>query len=249
MLSQSGGSDPAAAAASEPQTPLDRWMAGPHSDAFVVADDGTNSTCARCHDPINYVPTMDDMPASCNVCKFKVEPPPPFTDRPDAHHVDCKVCHRVDSAGTVLAGVTWLEVAAIEQYAEVSSVSQLCLYCHSGSGEEGHVDIHVAGAHAELACTDCHDEHSMAASCAGSGCHETLEEVPGHDAAHAAVNCVACHDASGMSVGPDEAAGGTWVTFAGPDGSAVPWVSHALDRAVACDRCHYDGNPWGLSVQ
>lgn len=246
MLSQSQGRDQADAP--ELETPLDRWAAGPHSDTYVVDDDGTNSTCARCHDPINFIPTMDDLPASCNVCKFKIDPPPPFIAETEAQHVDCKMCHRVDSSGTVLAGVSWLEVPALEQYADVESISQLCQNCHTGSELDDHADIYVTGAHAEMGCTECHDEHSMAASCAGSGCHEALEDVPGHDDAHASVNCVACHDASGMAVGPDET-GGDWITFADPDGNRRPWISHELQREVACDRCHYDGNPWELSVQ
>lgn len=244
MLSQSGGDDQEAA--SELETPLDRWAAGAHSDTYVVDNDGTNSTCARCHDPLNYIPTMDDLPASCNVCKFKIEPPPPFIAETEAQHVDCKMCHRVDSSGTVLAGVSWLEVPAIEQYADIESINQLCKNCHTGANLDDHADIDVSGVHAEMECTQCHNEHSMAASCVD--CHDPLEDVPGHDDAHASVACVACHDASDMAVGPDDT-GGDWLTFAEPDGNRIPWNSHALQREVACDRCHYDGNPWGLSVQ
>lgn len=244
MLSQSGNDDEVAA--SELETPLDWWAAGSHSDTYVVDVDGTNSTCARCHDPLNYIPTMDDLPASCNVCKFKIDPPPPFIAETEAQHVDCKICHRVDSSGTVLAGVSWLEVPAIEQYADVASINRLCENCHTGSNLDDHADISVAGVHAEMECTQCHNEHSMTASCVD--CHDTLEDVPGHDDAHASVSCVACHDAGDMAVGPDDT-GGDWITFADPDGNRIPWISHALQREVACDRCHYDSNPWELSVQ
>lgn len=226
-----------------PDAPLDRWAIGPHSDSYVVSTEGTNDTCNRCHDPINYVPSMEDMPASCSMCKFEVEPPPPLVEEVNAHMVDCKVCHRVDSSGTVLAGVQWLEVAAIEQYADVSSVNQLCEYCHTGAGVEGHADIHLDGAHADLACNDCHDEHAMTASCTSSGCHETLEEHDGHDADHANVHCAACHDTSGMEVGPDEARGGQWVTFAGEGDDAFAHVSHSLGAEVDCDRCHVEVLP------
>jgi len=225
-------------------TPIERWVAGPHADTFVVAADGTNSTCARCHDPLNYVPTMDDMPASCSVCKFKVEPPPPFTAQTDAHHIDCKVCHKVDSGGTVLAGLSWLEVPAIEQYADVSTVSQLCQNCHTGADAEGHADIRVTGAHETLACNDCHDPHSMQASCTSSGCHESIEQIPGHDTDHANVHCVACHDTTGMESNPVEARGGQWVTFAtGEDGTSFPFVSHELGAGSNCDRCHVEVLP------
>jgi len=239
-----GANEKTDTAAAIPDTPLDKWLAGPHADTYVVAEDGTNSTCNRCHDPINYVPSMADMPASCTVCKFEVKPPPPLIEQANAHSVDCKVCHRVDRSGTVLADVMWLEVAAIEQYADVSSVNQLCQYCHSGAGVQGHADIQLGGAHADLTCTDCHDAHMMTASCGASGCHETLAETPGHDADHANVHCVACHDAGGMDVGPDESRGGQWVTFAGGDAEdPFPHLSHMLAREVACDRCHAEALP------
>jgi len=229
-----------------PDTPLDKWLAGQHADTYVVAADGTNSTCNQCHDPINYIPSMDDMPASCTVCKFEVKPPPPLIEPANAHSVDCKVCHQVDRNGTVQADVRWLEVAAIEQYAKVSSTNQLCQNCHTGAEVEAHADIIVSGAHADadLTCTDCHDSHALTASCGASGCHETLEETPGHDADHAKVHCVACHDASGMSVGPDDARDGQWVTFAGGEGEEpFPHLSHALAREVNCDRCHGEALP------
>ncbi|NLE50211.1 MAG: hypothetical protein GX613_02285 [Chloroflexi bacterium] len=223
-----------------PDDPLERWAIGPHASTYVVSAEGTNDTCNRCHDPINYVPSMEDMPASCSMCKFEVEPPPPLIEEANAHMVDCKVCHRVDKSGTVLAGNQWLEVAAIEQYAEVESVNQLCQYCHTGAGVEGHADILLDGAHADLACNDCHDEHAMTATCTSSGCHESLEEHPGHDTDHATVHCVACHDTSGMEVGPDEARGGQWVTLAGEGDDAFPHLSHALSADVSCERCHVE---------
>lgn len=227
-----------------PDNPLDRWVAGPHSNTYVVSAEGTNDKCNQCHDPINYIPSMDDMPASCTVCKFKVDPPPPLVEAANAHQVDCKVCHRVDSSGTVLAAVSWLEVAAIEQYADVSSVNQLCQYCHTGAEAEGHADIHLMGAHADMACNDCHDPHSMQASCTSSGCHDSLEEIPGHDTDHANVHCVACHDTTGMEVGPDEARGGLWVTFASSEGGeSFPHLSHALGRESDCGRCHVEVLP------
>ncbi len=231
-----------------PDAPLDRWLAGQHADTYVVAADGTNSTCNQCHDPLNYIPSMDDMPASCTVCKFEVKPPPPLIEPANAHSVDCKVCHQVDRNGIVQADVRWLEAPAIEQYAKVSSNSQLCQNCHSGAETEGHADVVVSGAHADagLECTDCHDSHALTASCGASGCHETLKETPGHDTDHAIVHCVACHDSSEMAVGADEARDGLWVTFAGGEGQELfPYLSHALTSEVSCNRsgCHVEVLP------
>ena len=61
---------------------------------------------------------------------------------------------------------------------------------------------------------------------------------------------MACHDASGAEVGPspDEAMGGMWTTVLNsigrtgePTSEAI--ISHSVQWAVACDRCHYAENP------
>jgi hypothetical protein len=94
-------------------------------------------------------------------------------------------------------------------------------------------------------CTDCHDPHSTAASCAN--CHKTLSTAAGHDAAHKNVACTACHDASGLKSAPN--ANGQWVSFrttisaSSGRASESAIVSHALQKAVDCTRCHYNNNP------
>jgi hypothetical protein len=70
------------------------------------------------------------------------------------------------------------------------------------------------------------------------------------------VTCMACHDALGLDVGPhpDEEMGGIWVTQETTPGrgDAPPTitvlVSHSPQKDVACDRCHYEGNPAELTV-
>jgi hypothetical protein len=121
-------------------------------------------------------------------------------------HIPCKVCHQVKK-DEVQAEFAWLEIAAIEEYAEVASSTELCLKCH---GE----------------------------------CHEVLASIPGHDEDHQAVSCMACHDADGLPVGPDEQEG-IWVTSL--EQAGAPYTSHNVQLEAPCDRCHYPGNPWGLS--
>lgn len=212
------------------------WQASPHADTFVLADDGTNSTCARCHAPVNWIPTMDDMPESCASCKFEVQPPPPVIAEADWDAVQCNVCHQV-KRDTVDPQVVWLEIAAIEQYASVTSNSELCLKCHETGELPGHVRIIRDGVHRDMLCTDCHDAHSTAASCGTSDCHPAATPVAGHDDAHQAVGCLACHDAAGLQVGPGDT--GQWTT--------LEYASHSLQTAVDCQRCHYTANPWGLA--
>jgi len=212
------------------------WQTSPHADTYVMADDGTNSACARCHAPVNWVPAMDELPASCLVCKFEVQPPPPVIDRVDWGNVRCNVCHQIKD-DVVQPEIAWLEVAALEQYAKVDSASELCLKCHATADVPGHKTIVHAGVHQDLDCTACHDAHTTAASCGTADCHPAAGPIPGHDEAHQTVACLACHDASGLAVGPDQS--GVWTT--------MDYASHSLQTTVDCQRCHYAGNPWGLA--
>jgi hypothetical protein len=231
------------------------WTFGPHAETFVVTDAGKNSTCARCHSPVNWVPTMEDMPESCTTCKFTVEPPPPYIAPENWDGLQCNVCHQADRRGNLQfePRFAWLEIAAIRQYAAVESASELCQKCHAGILLEGHKpSVLLEGVHADKVCTECHDSHSAAASCAA--CHEeTLAglDVPGHDADHRNVTCAACHDAAGLEVGPDEQ--GLWRTYSAVDAAGealrLAVTSHNLQRQAACDRCHFNGNPWGLEVE
>lgn len=255
QASESGAAQPDTAPA-EKETPEQieaKWKAGPHAQTYVLDSTGKNSSCARCHAPVNWIPTMDDMPESCYACKFEVKPAPPLIEESSWTHVECKICHEVKKK-EVQAGVSWLEIAQIEQYAAVASVTELCLKCHVPVDVVGHAGVSNAGAHSEMVCSDCHDAHSMTASCSDSGCHEALEVtgvvIPGHDTDHANVSCSACHDASGLEIGPDEA--GSWATFHPASTEGIidqrAYTSHNTVREAPCERCHFADNPWGLNL-
>jgi hypothetical protein len=225
------------------------WQTSLHAQTFVVGEDGSNSSCARCHAPVNWVPTMDDMPESCLACKFEVKPPPPLIPEEEWEHVPCKVCHQVKK-DEVQDEYAWLEIAAIEEYADVASTSELCLKCHAGVDLPDHEPIQVSEEHADTTCTECHDAHATTATCSSSDCHEDLEPIPGHDEDHQMVSCVACHDADNLQVGPNEEEG-FWVTFmsVSSDGeeTITPYTSHNMQVEAPCDRCHFPDNAWGLS--
>jgi len=235
----------------DPEAITQSWQGGAHASTFVTTEEGTNSTCARCHSPVNWIPTMDDIPESCLTCKFTVEPPPPLIPENEWADIPCMVCHRVDKKGVVEAEYAWLEIAQIEEYADVDSADALCGKCHGGVDLPGHQAIVVGGVHAEFLCTECHNAHDTLAGCTTGGCHDGLEEasIAGHTGAHQLVSCVACHDASGMEVGPSEQAG-QWTTLlpASEAGMGDPgFVSHNIQLAASCDRCHFADNPWDLS--
>lgn len=247
------GSPTGAPQVTEPPTEIDPaliqvlWEASPHANTYVLDEAGTNSTCARCHAPLDYVPSMDDMPASCAACKFEVDDPPPTLAETDWESIPCNICHRVKK-GVVDPEYTWLSVPPIDEYADVESTTELCLNCHIQVDIPGHETPDLANAHADFTCTLCHDAHSTTAiSCASGDCHadttNSSTAIPGHDEAHLAVPCWVCHDAAGLAAGLDE--NENWVTLM--DVASTPYVSHNIIKETLCERCHFLNNPWNLS--
>ena len=80
---------------------------------------------------INWMPTLDDIPESCQACKFELPVPPTFIQESDWLHVSCIMCHQVDKKGIVQAEVEWLEIPVLEEYVSVETHSELCLKCHN----------------------------------------------------------------------------------------------------------------------
>ncbi len=232
------------------------WESGKHANTFVADERGENNACARCHSPWNWVPTDPaDMPSTCANCKFSVPTPKPVAVA-DWKCIECSVCHRVEN-GVVTAPVAWLNtlVAQYETtsdpYEAVKTNAELCEKCHNGP----YGVTLGSDAHSGYDCTQCHDPHSLEASCAVPGCHAdvlgTGNRTVGHDAAHANVTCGACHDASGLAVGPSEDTK-MWLTFRAAESAeggagGDPYVSHDVRREVDCARCHYPNNPWQLT--
>ncbi|MEE9599032.1 MAG: hypothetical protein V3V66_01080, partial [Anaerolineales bacterium] len=70
-----------------------QWETSAHANAYVVDSEGKNNSCAQCHAPMNWMPTIDDIPESCLACKFELETPPPFISEDEWFHIPCLVCH------------------------------------------------------------------------------------------------------------------------------------------------------------
>jgi hypothetical protein len=239
------------------------WQSSPHADAFVLDDEGNNNTCARCHAPVNWLPSMDDLPESCYACKFELEDPPPYISEDAWVDIPCMVCHEKDKKDVIQPEFTWLEIAQLEEYTSVSTPTELCQKCHIPINVPEHGTVQVGGAHDAYECTECHDAHNTVASCGDAGCHEDVIEpavsIPGHDENHEKVSCVACHDGTALEVGLSEGMG-NWITFvpwaytivisegeSKEETGTVAFTSHNLVLEASCERCHYSGNPWGLS--
>jgi len=239
----------------DPAVIQQKWEHSAHASTFVEGTDGNNNTCARCHAPANWFPSIDDMPESCFVCKFEVSDPPPYIAENEWENISCNICHKLDKKDNVEPGYIYLEVAAIEEYSEVATTTELCQKCHTAVDLPDHNIAELAGAHSDYACTECHDSHGAAAlSCGSVGCHDDVIDpavpIAGHDQDHQTVSCGACHDAAGMQVAFIEELG-AWTTIVPgsteTDQDVMALTSHNIVKEASCDRCHFENNPWDLS--
>jgi hypothetical protein len=240
-----------------------QWETSAHANAYVVDSEGKNNSCAQCHAPMNWMPTIDDIPESCLACKFELETPPPFISENEWFHIPCLVCHEENKKEIIQPEITWLEIPALEEYVSVETPTELCLKCHDTDDVAEHGMVIVGGDHKDMQCTECHLPHSTEVSCISGDCHPDVftaaDAVPGHDEAHMNVSCAACHDSAGWEVGPDEESG-NWTTYSpwsheikiGEADSiietgVIPFTSHEIVLEASCDRCHFTQNQWGLT--
>jgi hypothetical protein len=198
----------------------------------------------------------------------------PFIPEEEWVGIPCETCHRMEN-GVVTQGIAWLNPISME-YVDVKTSNELCEKCHVttvGTGNPvrsavSHEIVLGGPAHLNYAgfideqkpptyCSDCHDPHTQQPKQC-QDCHEidTAAHAGGKYPAMASVlTCMACHDSSEAEVGPnpDEAAGGMWTTLLTTVGrtgqpSTTAIISHSIQYEVACDRCHFEGNPWELTV-
>jgi len=144
---------------------------------------------------------------------------------------NCRDCH----------GVSLSQIArVIPEHAEVNSNDD-CEACHPAAWGGHNMMVRQAG---NDDCMSCHG-YLM-------GSPTLTNAQVAHSEFHKMVTCIACHDASGLDVQPDEETGFWWPyrTLNIPVGSVEePYQSHQLSRSVRCDRCHFEANPWSLSLR
>lgn len=210
--------------------------------------------------------------------ELRISPTMNFVDEVDWKGITCVNCHEVDENGVASETIAWLNPITME-YEPIASSNELCGKCHAntsgvkftgGRGVTHAIDL-GGSAHLEYAgawpqsdrpdsCSDCHDPHSGAAKQCVE-CHTDIEASTTHmgglnSVMLAKVSCMACHDASGMDVGPhpDEAMGGVFTTIltstSRSGATTTSYVhSHSIQWTVSCDRCHFEGNTWELTVR
>lgn len=234
------------------------WQSGPHAAGYDLGK-GPNTYCARCHSPRNWDPAASvDPPPNCVSCKFPSDAQPrlaksnPLIPESEWKGVGCDACHKVDQ-NSLETEISWLDNRT-GFHETLASPTELCERCHKDTETLRHSRALSGEIHQGYACTDCHEPHSLQASCASADCHASVspETCPGFDADHQSVSCTACHDASGAEVGPLED-GSRWVTFRTVEvlgrGQRKDFQSHHIQLQVDCARCHFPSNPWELADQ
>jgi hypothetical protein len=251
------------------------WEESPHNTYDLYH--GPNTWCARCHSPQNWDPEATiGRPPNCFSCKFPTDDEVRISDGNDLipeeewKAVNCENCHVLEN--DIVTEVAWLDPLDME-YEEVKTTNEICEKCHAtttgssfGSavdhkitvGGSAHLDssgLPISGEKPPQYCTDCHDPHSTEPK-ACIDCHE-IDEKEHAKGKYAAmkdtVTCMACHDASGAEVGPhpDEDID-FWTTQLTEQGRSGPTteaiVSHSIVYEVECTRCHFEDNPWELTV-
>lgn len=89
---------------------VETWLGSTHADTYVLSSGGTNNACARCHSPINWLPTdKADLPATCQNCvvPFELSEPDQPVAEADWKSVECDICHvivKIGDSGTATGG-------------------------------------------------------------------------------------------------------------------------------------------------
>jgi hypothetical protein len=217
-------------------------------------------------------------PPACFSCKFPTDeevrdaPGNPYVPEEEWFAIPCETCHMVDENGIASEEIAWLNPVSME-YVSVSTPTELCEKCHVtttgnafGSAVDhkitlgGSAHLNYGGFLGEVTppqyCTDCHDPHSQEPLMC-EDCHAdvlTLDtHIKGMSFHLEKITCMACHDATGLDVGPHPSEeGGMWVTQQTTMGRGGPSTDYVLSHSpvfeVACDRCHFEENPWELTV-
>jgi len=176
------------------------WESGPHADTYDL-EKGPNTYCAKCHSPTNWdIAAKIDPPPNCVSCKFASESEPriaqgnPLVPESEWNDIGCEVCHVVTD-GMAEAGIGWLNPTT-GYHETVANATELCEKCHLDNQTLRHKIDLGESAHADFDCVQCHDPHSLRASC--TDCHSNITMSTttvsiNHPSAKSDDECRSCH--------------------------------------------------------
>jgi hypothetical protein len=140
--------------------------------------------------------------------------------------VNCDACHQLQN-GIATENIFWRNQET-GGYESVGDTADLCQKCHTNydAGQ---------GAHAELTCLDCHDQHGITASC--FTCHKQIKQ---------AIIEVPATPVDGHPSGTDAFCEGSGCHSVVTQVAQMPPSNHgSVHTNVACTACHDGG---GLTV-
>jgi hypothetical protein len=227
------------------------WESGPHADTYDL-EKGPNTYCAKCHSPTNWdVAAKIDSPPNCVSCKFTSEPEPriakgnPLVPESEWKDIGCEVCHVVND-GIAEAGIGWLNPTT-GYHETVTNVTELCEKCHLDNQTLRHKIDLGESAHADFDCVQCHDPHSVRASC--TDCHSAITNTTtasiNHPSAKSDDECRSCHPKAWDNHDREIKLGGNddcmtcHVDLIGETKQTRASLAHSLIHlSVSCVACH-----------
>jgi len=241
------------------------WVDSAHAQSlhYPASADNKNS-CAKCKSPVNYnasAPSGDLIASE------------------DWQGIQCRVCHNLhdrkfpndtgpDSFPVAFYNSTASSMAGHAVYDQVSSATELCEKCHTGSSH----DSKFAGTHKDtvgFTCTSCHKNNTYNNQSHEFEVKNTYTGVTGCEVCHNSTQhntafqftsqheniatCEACHDktvarnsfdfvvnvSSGMDAGLyKDPSTNKWTTYKVSHGSPATWPLHNISKSVDCNKCH-----------
>jgi len=228
------------------------WESGPHADTYDL-EKGPNTYCAKCHSPTNWdIAAKIDPPPNCVSCKFASESEPriaqgnPLVPESEWNDIGCEVCHVVTD-GMAEAGIGWLNPTT-GYHETVANATELCEKCHLDNQTLRHKIDLGESAHADFDCVQCHDPHSLRASC--TDCHSNITMSTttvsiNHPSAKSDDECRSCHPKAWDNHDREIKLGGNddcmtcHVDLIGDTKQTLASLAHSsIHLSVSCVACH-----------
>lgn len=87
----------------------------------------------------------------------------------------CDKCHK-RKGEIVEKQLVWTDESS-GQVEDIASPNILCTNCHADQEKINEIQTTTQQAHSEFECTDCHNAHSVQASCTESPCHTDIQNI------------------------------------------------------------------------
>lgn len=98
-----------------------------------------------------------------------------YVDSPHALKLSCESCHSLVD-GVLQRELAWSD-PEIGQDETVPDANKLCIKCHPSQDAANAMANSQPLAHPDFGCVDCHNAHTLQASCTQSACHSDIRDT------------------------------------------------------------------------